>query len=30
VVGGIAGIIGRLALALGMIAWFVADVFVVN
>ncbi len=30
VVGGIAGIIGRVALALGMIAWFVADVFVVN
>jgi uncharacterized protein YqgC (DUF456 family) len=30
VVGGIAGIIGRVALALGMIGWFVVDVFVVN
>lgn len=30
VVGGIAGIIGRVILALGMIAWFVVDVFVVN
>jgi uncharacterized protein YqgC (DUF456 family) len=30
VVGGIAGIIGRVALALGMIGWFVGDVFVVN
>lgn len=30
VVGGIAGILGRVALALGMIAWFVVDVFFVN
>ncbi len=30
VVGGMAGILGRVAIALGMIAWFVADVFVVN
>ena len=30
VVGGIAGIIGRVFLALGMIGWFVGDVFVVN
>ncbi len=30
VVGGLAGIVGRVALALGMIAWFVVDVFVVN
>lgn len=30
VVGGIAGLIGRVALALGMIAWFVGDVFFVN
>lgn len=30
VVGGLAGIAGRVALALGMIAWFVVDVFVVN
>lgn len=30
VVGGLAGILGRVALALGMIGWFVIDVFVVN
>lgn len=30
VVGGIAGILGRVALALGMITWFVVDVFFVN
>lgn len=30
VVGGLAGILGRVALAFGMIAWFVVDVFVVN
>jgi len=30
VVGGIAGILGRVGLALGMIAWFVVDVFFVN
>jgi len=30
VVGGIAGILGRIALALGMIGWFVVDVFLVN
>ena len=30
VVGGIAGIFGRVALALGMIAWFAIDVFFVN
>lgn len=30
VVGGIAGIVGKLALAFGMIAWFVVDVFLVN
>jgi|688.fasta_scaffold304819_2 uncharacterized protein YqgC (DUF456 family) len=30
VVGGIAGIIGRVLLALGMIVWFVVDVFFVN
>lgn len=30
VVGGLAGILGRVALALGMIAWFVVDVFFVN
>ncbi len=30
VVGGIAGILGRIALALGMIGWFVVDVFFVN
>lgn len=30
VVGGIAGIIGRVLLALGMIGWFVVDVFFVN
>lgn len=30
VVGGIAGILGRVALALGMITWFVVDVLFVN
>lgn len=30
VVGGVAGIIGRVFLALGMIGWFIGDVFVVN
>lgn len=30
VVGGIAGILGRVTLALGMITWFVVDVFFVN
>lgn len=30
VVGGLAGMLGRVALALGMIAWFVVDVFLVN
>jgi uncharacterized protein YqgC (DUF456 family) len=30
VVGGIAGILGRVLLALGMIGWFVVDVFFVN
>lgn len=30
VVGGVAGILGRVTLALGMIAWFVVDVFMVN
>jgi len=30
VVGGIAGILGRVALALGMMCWFVVDVFFVN
>lgn len=30
VVGGIAGIIGRVLLAMGMIAWYVVDVFIVN
>lgn len=30
VVGGLAGILGKVALALGMVAWFVADVFWLN
>jgi uncharacterized protein YqgC (DUF456 family) len=30
VVGGLAGILGRVILALGMIGWFVVDVFFVN
>ncbi|MDF1659811.1 MAG: DUF456 domain-containing protein [Verrucomicrobiales bacterium] len=30
VVGGIAGLIGKMILALGMIAWYVGDVFVIN
>ncbi|HRQ88168.1 MAG TPA: DUF456 domain-containing protein, partial [Bacteroidia bacterium] len=30
VVGGLAGILGRVLIALAMIAWFVVDVFVVN
>jgi len=30
VVGGIAGIFGRVILALGMISWFIGDVFFVN
>ncbi len=30
VVGGLAGIAGRVLLALGMITWFVGDVFVIN
>lgn len=30
VVGGLAGIVARVLLALGMIAWYVGDVFVVN
>jgi uncharacterized protein YqgC (DUF456 family) len=30
VVGGLAGMAGKVALALGMIAWFVVDVFFVN
>ncbi|MAS95511.1 MAG: hypothetical protein CMO55_20110 [Verrucomicrobiales bacterium] len=30
VVGGVAGMIGRVILAFGMIAWYVGDVFVVN
>ena len=30
VVGGIAGIFGRVILALGMIGWFIGDVFFVN
>lgn len=30
VVGGLAGILGRVILALGMIGWFVIDVFFVN
>ncbi len=30
VVGGIAGLIGKVILALGMIAWYVGDVFVIN
>lgn len=30
VVGGLAGIVGRVFLALGMIGWFVGDVFLVN
>ncbi len=30
VVGGLAGILGRVLFALGMIAWFVVDVFFVN
>jgi uncharacterized protein YqgC (DUF456 family) len=30
VIGGLAGIAARVILALGMIAWFVSDVFVVN
>jgi uncharacterized protein YqgC (DUF456 family) len=30
VVGGLAGIAARVLLALGMVAWYVGDVFVVN
>ncbi len=30
VVGGLAGILARVLLALGMVAWFIGDVFVVN
>lgn len=30
VVGGIAGLIGKVILALGMIAWYIGDVFVIN
>lgn len=30
VVGGIAGVIGKVILALGMVGWYVVDVFVVN
>ncbi|MDF1826359.1 MAG: DUF456 domain-containing protein [Verrucomicrobiales bacterium] len=30
VVGGVAGLIGKVILALGMIAWYLGDVFVIN
>jgi len=30
VVGGIAGLIGKLILALGMVAWYIGDVFIIN
>ncbi|MEM6279168.1 MAG: DUF456 domain-containing protein [Verrucomicrobiota bacterium] len=30
VVGGVAGVIGKVFLALGMIAWYIGDVFVIN
>lgn len=30
VVGGIAGLIGKVILALGMVAWYLGDVFVIN
>ena len=30
VVGGVAGVIGKLILALGMIAWYIGDVLVIN
>lgn len=30
VVGGVAGLIGRVILAFGMVAWYIGDVFVVN
>ena len=30
VVGGVAGLIGKLILAFGMLAWYIGDVFVIN
>ncbi|MEM1441654.1 MAG: DUF456 domain-containing protein [Verrucomicrobiota bacterium] len=30
VVGGVAGVIGKVILALGMLAWYIGDVFVIN
>lgn len=30
IVGGLAGVVGRIGLAIGMLAWFVVDVFFVN
>ncbi|MEM7601365.1 MAG: DUF456 domain-containing protein [Verrucomicrobiota bacterium] len=30
VVGGVAGLVGKVILALGMIAWYIGDVFVIN